>query len=142
MLEDKNYQKFREMALERKLGKLFLEGKLPPMIANTLIFDRSVLKADYIAPSMKSYKFVFKKKTNAFLLLEYLSHHSKQILAVKELVLCLNKPRTDGLDASDDRRVRDTVKELRSMSGLSKNKPDDCFAVGKGFGLKCSVVFI
>lgn len=142
ILKDKNYQKLRQIALERMLGKEVLEGKNPPKLLNTLIFDQDERKALYISQSGKHYHCKFKRKTNTYNLLNFLARNPKTVFGIDELTKQIKPNEKHNDDFGDDRLVRSTIKELRRKLKLTGNKIDDCFTVSNGYGLKCSVVLI
>lgn len=88
----------------------------------------------YISPKGHEYKGILTRDTNAYKLLKYLVQNPHQSFDADKLVEQINNPR-QGSDSTPDRRIRDTIQEIREKLGIPGN--EDIFHLGKGFELNC-----
>lgn len=120
---------------DRKESGIYHKGKL--------VFNYNG-ELKYITPTGKIYTAKFLKRNNSYKLLVYLTSNPAEEHASTELVKVLNKVRADGDFPDKDRRVRDTIQNIRKQLGIIKaNKQDDFFIVNKkNYGLGCAIEII
>lgn len=94
-------------------------------------------KIVYKYPSGNTYRSDLNKNNNAYKLLFLLVQNPYRYFSVEELNHKLNKQR-EGANATPERRVRDTIQEIREGLGLNKEHPHDFFTVkANTFGINC-----
>jgi hypothetical protein len=109
---------------------------------NKLILNTKSGEVVYFSGNGRQYKTSkpFGRKTNSFLLLDFLSKYPQIIFKADDLVKHLKNPRSGGEYSLPDRRIRDTIQTVRERMELSAES--DFFVMESGFGIKCDVELI
>lgn len=125
--------------LEKIIKKEQIENKIKQNInienigKELLIISQETGKVSFINKVGKKYEVEFKTYTNSFKLLMFLCHHPKTLHSYKTLSEQINKPRSHSDHPSIDRRIRDTVKEIKDkLNGIP-------LTTDRGYKLDCSV---
>jgi hypothetical protein len=95
-------------------------------------------KIVFTAPSGNTYKTQLRKRSNGYLLLQYLMIQPiGRVFPYMELAKHLNKQR-ENIDSDEERRVRDAIQSVRNSLKLKNN--DTLFITDYGFGLSCNSI--
>lgn len=107
--------------------------------ANKLIFYKSIGKVAYCGKEGKKYEAELNPEGNPFKLLIFLAKRPNEYFEPEKLdEAVLNPPRGHADHPLPDRRVRDTIREIRKQ--LKLKREDDFFLINKcRYGVKCSV---
>lgn len=97
-----------------------------------------VVMVSYISTSQKPHEANFGIASNEYRLLNHLSNNPNKVFTAKQLGSVLKQVRQDVDVPDDERRVRDTIRQIRVKLNLNGN-PNDPFVSSNGFGLMCKV---
>lgn len=115
--------------------KLVKQYETAENIGNTLTFHTDG-RVEYVSPQGKAYSASFGRKTNQYKLLQFLTKNPFQLFSFDELGRVLNPARLHAEETGNERRVRNTVKEITDKIGY---KGDELIVSDYGFGLQCDV---
>lgn len=97
-----------------------------------------IVTVSYTSNYQKQYMANFGTTSNEYRLLNHLSNNPNKVFSAKQLGGVLKQVRRDVDVPDDERRVRDTIRQIRVKLNLIGN-PDDPFVSSNGFGLECKV---